>query len=425
MRQGRLLPVRVCAVLILVCAVLFASCGQGTAQRERRDIMVARDVDIVEATVPRNATLQGLLESHAASSGLADSIIGAVRPVFDPRTLKQDQPYSLITSLDGVFREFRYMVDSNRFLRVALRGDSPADAPEFDAEVVPYPKEIVSDAVAFEITKARPSLWAALQDVGEDAQLTLLLADAFSGEVDFNSELQDGDRFEVLFDRVLRDGQFSGYEDVKAVTFVNNGRELTAIRYRGPDGQNAWYDAEGRSLKRQFMKSPLKFDPYVTSSFSRNRLHPVLGTYRAHRGVDYRAKYGTNVVSVASGTVVAAGWAGGAGRRVAIRHASGYESAYFHLSAIAAGIRPGARVEQGRVIGRVGNSGTVTATHLHYELKKNGSHVDPVTEHRKMPPGVPIPADEMPAFEQTRDRLFTNLRSTLLSANVVPTSRGQ
>ncbi len=419
MKRGWLLPV-------LVYASLSGSYGRGGAdQAGREDVVLAREVDILEAVVPKNATLQGVLMSHKASSGLADSIVGAVRAEFDPRRLRANQPYSLVTTLDGLFREFRYTMDADRFLRVALKVGSSLAEPQFDVEVVDYPKEIVTDAVTVEITKERPSLWAALKERGENIQLALLLADAFSGDVDFNSDLQPGDRFEILLGRVLRDGRFNGYEEVAAATLNNDGRQLTAIRHPGPDGREAWYDAQGRSLRRQFLKSPLGFEPRVTSSFSYRRLHPVLNTYRAHRGVDYRAGYGTRVVAVSPGTVIAAGWAGGAGRRVSIRHASGYVSNYFHLSAISPGISPGARVDQGRTIGRVGNSGTVTATHLHYELIKNGTHVNPVAEHRNMPPGVPIPAAAMPQFTAERDRLLGTLRTTLLGSDVAPTSRGQ
>jgi len=424
-KTGRLLPVLLSAVLAGLCVAVAGCARSGSDQPERQDVLLPRDVDVLEAKVPRNATLQGLLKSHAASSGLADSIVGAVRSQFNPRLLKADQPYHVITSLDGLFREFRYTLDADRFLRVALRAGSPAEAPQFDVEVVAYPKEVVVDAVEISISTERSSLWAALEDSGENIQLALLLSDAFSGEVDFSSDLQAGDRFDVLFGRILRDGQFSGYEDVKAATLYNDGRVLTAIRHKGPDGREAWYDAEGRSLKRQFLKSPLGFEPRVTSSFSYRRLHPVLNTYRAHRGVDYGAGYGTPVVAVSGGTVVEAGWAGGAGRRVVIRHASGYESAYFHLSAFGAGISKGTRVEQGRTIGRVGNSGTVTGTHLHYELKKNGTHVNPVAEHRNMPPGVPIPANALPAFLAERDRLLGELRTSLATSDVPLSSRGQ
>lgn len=409
-KLGHLLPGVLCAMLA------GAACAGPQDRAVGQDLLLPRDVDVIEATVPRNATLQGLLKGHKASSDLADSIVGAVRAQFDPRHLKANQPYRLTTTLDGLFREFRYHLDAERFLRVALKeGTSPA-APQFDVEVVPYPKEVVTDAVTVEITRERPSLWAALEDHGENIQLALLLSDAFSGEVDFNSDLQPGDRFEVLFGRVIRDGQFSGYENVTAATLSNDGRVLTAIKHVGPDGREAWYDAEGRSLKRQFLKSPLGFEPRVTSRFSYRRLHPVLNTYRAHRGVDYAAAYGTPVVAVSAGTVVEAGWAGGAGRRVSIRHASGYVSNYFHLSAIAAGIKPGVRVDQGRTIGRVGNSGTVTGTHLHYELVKNGKHVNPVAEHRNMPPGVPIPARAMPAFLGERDRLLGTMRDIVAAA---------
>jgi len=398
-------------------AALLTSLGHGPSEiPARRDLVLPLDVAIVEATVPRNATLESILKSHPASSPFADSIVGAVRSVFNPRHLQANRPYRVTTTLDGLFQEFRYRLDADRFLRVALKGDSAPDAPEFDVEVVPYPKEIVVDAIEVAITKARPSLAVALEEQGENIQLALLLADAFSGDVDFNSDLQDGDRFEVLFNRVMRDGQFAGYDGVQAAVFHNDGRTLTAIRHQGPDGRMAWYDADGRSRVRQFLKSPLEFQPFVTSRFSSSRLHPVLGIRRAHRGVDYRAGYGTKVLAVSAGTVVAAGWSGGAGRRVVIRHPSGYESAYFHLSAFGPGITAGAKVTQGQVIGRVGNSGTVTATHLHYELRKNGTHVNPVTEHRNMPPGVPIPAGQMPAFLEARERLFSDLRQALSPA---------
>ncbi|GMV22872.1 MAG: peptidoglycan DD-metalloendopeptidase family protein [Vicinamibacterales bacterium] len=402
---------------LLMAAVIAAGCsGDRSREAERQDVVLPRDTEITEAKVPRNATLEGLLRSHPASSQFADSIVTAVSDVFNPRLLRANQPYRVTTSLDGLFREFRYTLDADRFLRVALRDDSPADAPAFDVELVPVPKEIVSDVVEVGITSERPSLWAALEEKGENVQLAMMLSEVFAGDVDFNSDLQDGDSFQVSFDRVLRDGQFSGYDSVRAAVLHNDGRVLTAIRYQGADGKMSWYDAEGRSLRRQFLKSPLGFEPTVTSRFNMNRLHPVLGYVRAHRGVDYRAAYGTPVRAVAPGTVIAAGWAGGAGRRVVIRHASGYESAYFHLSAFAPGLSVGDKVEQGTQIGRVGNSGTVTGTHLHYELKKNGQHINPVTAHRNMPPGVPISADQMPAFQAARDEVLGTMLRTLAAA---------
>lgn len=403
--------------LVLAAAMAAGCAGDGTVETEtRQDVVLPREVDVIEARVPRNATLAGLLRSHPSSSPFADSIVGAAQGVFNPRQLRENQPYRVLTTLDGLFREFQYRLDADRFLRVVLKDESTPDAPQFDVEVVPYPKEVVVDAVEVEISKERPSLWAALDDKGENIRLALLLTDAFSGDVDFNSDLQDGDRFQILFSRVLRNGEFAGYEDVNAAVLYNDGRTLTAIRHQGPDGRMAWYDVEGRSRIRQFLKSPLGFEPRITSRFSPARLHPVYRDFRAHRGVDYAAGYGAPVVAVASGTVIAASYAGGAGNRVVIRHATGYESGYFHLSRFALGLRVGDKVAQGDTIGFVGNTGTVTGTHLHYELKKNGRHVNPVTEHRNMPPGVPIPADQMPAFLAARERLLGTLQQTLAAA---------
>jgi murein DD-endopeptidase MepM/ murein hydrolase activator NlpD len=188
-----------------------------------------------------------------------------------------------------------------------------------------------------------------------------------------------------------------------------------------------YYDRDGRSLRRFFLKSPLKFEPRVTSRFSFRRVHPVLKTVRAHRGVDYGAPTGAPVLAVSSGTVVRAGWTSGGGNSVYIRHNNGYETRYLHFSSIAPGIRAGARVAQGELIGKVGKTGLATGPHLHYELLKNGVHVNPLDEHRKLPPGQPIPQARLAAFLAHRER--TELRfagavdrptATLASAVVAP-----
>jgi murein DD-endopeptidase MepM/ murein hydrolase activator NlpD len=172
---------------------------------------------------------------------------------------------------------------------------------------------------------------------------------------------------------------------------------------------SSYYDAGGQSLKRFFLRSPLRFEPQVTSRFSLARMHPVLHEMRAHLGVDYRAPVGAPVVAVASGVITAAGRNGGAGNMVRIRHASGYESSYLHLSAIAAGIRSGAHVAQGQMIGRVGATGLAAGPHLDYRLEKNGRFVNPLLEHRRMPPGEPIPADHLEAFSAVRDAALAQL----------------
>jgi murein DD-endopeptidase MepM/ murein hydrolase activator NlpD len=246
--------------------------------------------------------------------------------------------------------------------------------------------------------------------------LSLALAEVFSGEMDFNSDLQPGDTFRLLVERATReDGGFGGYGPVLAAEYINEGRELQAVRFAAPDGKPAYYDAEGRSLKRFFLKSPLKFEPRITSSFSRARRHPVLKYTRAHNGVDYGAPPGAPVVSVASGVVTFAGWTRGGGRTVKVRHASGYQSEYLHLSAIT--VKRGARVGQGELVGRVGATGLVTGPHLHYGLRRNGTYVNPVREHQNMPPGEPVADIHRALFTGERERLFNLLDHGVRAAN--------
>jgi len=160
-------------------------------------------------------------------------------------------------------------------------------------------------------------------------------------------------------------------------------------------------------MKRFFLASPLKFNPVITSAFSRSRLHPVLREVRAHLGVDYRAPAGSPVIAVSDGVVLQAGMAGGAGRMVHLRHSNDFESQYLHLSSIA--VRAGMHVKQGELIGRVGSSGLATGPHLDYRLKKNGAYINPVTAHRAMPPADPVPAAQMTAYAEVRDRAIAAL----------------
>jgi len=273
-----------------------------------------------------------------------------------------------------------------------------------DARVVPYVKETAVVSVRGQIDADHPSVIAAMEETGETVQLAMSLAEIFAGQIDFDSDLQRGDHFEVLVEKSSHDGQFAGYGAIVGARFETDGRDLRAVRWTDPsNGRADYYDENGRSLKRFFLRTPLRFEPRITSGFSRSRLHPVFRTYRAHLGIDYAAPTGAPVVAAASGSVISAGWSGGGGNMVHLRHASGFETYYLHLSAIAKGVRPGARVDQGQLIGRVGATGTATGPHLDYRLRKNGVFVNPLIEHRKLPPGEPVSAASLDAFRARRD----------------------
>jgi murein DD-endopeptidase MepM/ murein hydrolase activator NlpD len=237
------------------------------------------------------------------------------------------------------------------------------------------------------------------------------MAEIFSGEIDFNTELQPDDSFLVAFERFRREGRPNSYGVITAVEFHNDGRVLRAVRFTPRGGKPDYYDEQGRSVRRFFLRSPLKFEPRITSGFSASRMHPILHTTRAHRGVDYAAPTGAPVVAVASGTVVSATYDSSNGRMVRIRHASGYESYYLHLSGFGTGIRAGARVDQGQTVGFVGQTGLATGPHLHYGLTRGGVFVNPLREHRNLAPGEPLAVGEMEAFRAERDKALAALRT--------------
>jgi murein DD-endopeptidase MepM/ murein hydrolase activator NlpD len=414
------------ALVALNVALLAAGCGRQRDMPppppERADIVLPVETQTIEAVVPRQATLETILRQHELPAPLVQAAIESTRTVFNPRHLRAERPYRLVLSIDGFLREFEYQIDADRFLRIVNRDRS---APEkLDAEVLLYEKATSVVAIRGRIDGDHSSLISAVDATGERVQLAISIAELFSGQIDFENDLQPGDSFEVLYETTKYEGAFAGYGAILAARFTNEGREHQAYRWVHPGTQKAgYYDEQGRSLRRFVLASPLRFTPHVTSGFSRRRLHPVHHTVRPHLGVDYAAPTGTRVVAVASGVVLSAGWAGGGGRQVRIRHASGFESFYLHLSAFAKGLSAGAHVDQGQVIGRVGSTGTATGPHLDYRLRKNGVFVDPRREHARQPPGEPIPAMYLTDFSAARDGMLQQF-STTLAAEPPPASDG-
>jgi murein DD-endopeptidase MepM/ murein hydrolase activator NlpD len=242
------------------------------------------------------------------------------------------------------------------------------------------------------------TLDAAVRTSGSTPALAYAMAEVLQWDVDFNRDLRTGDRFEVLFEEVYLDEEYHGLGSVRALAFTNGGRRLEAYRY----GDGGYYDADGRPLRKMFLRSPLRYSR-ITSRFSNRRFHPVLKVHRPHYGVDYGAPAGTPVLVTAAGSVVSAGWDGGGGRTVKVRHPNGYVTAYLHLSRFASGVRSGARVQQGDVVGYVGSTGLSTAAHLDYRVQRHGRWLDPLTLANT--PAPPIAPAEMAAFGSWRDAL--------------------
>jgi murein DD-endopeptidase MepM/ murein hydrolase activator NlpD len=281
----------------------------------------------------------------------------------------------------------------------AVAGEGGWSAKRFETQ-----PDVRVAAVAGEV---ETSLFQAVEDAGETAPLVLELVRIFESDFDFTADTQRGDRFRLLVEKRYAGETFVSYGRVLAAQYRTAGRTLTGIGYaRRADQRVAYYDLAGQSLRKTFLKSPLEFSR-ITSGFSYARPHPILGGVRPHLAIDYAAPVGTPVRAVADGVVLVAGWNGGNGIQVHLRHRSGYETIYNHLSRVAAGVRPGVRVSQRQVIGYVGATGLATGPHLDYRVRRHGVFVNPLSE--KFLPGEPIAAAEKPAFTRHARALIERL----------------
>ena len=241
------------------------------------------------------------------------------------------------------------------------------------------------------------SLFVDGQNAGlSDAQV-MQLVDIFGWDIDFAQDLRPGDSFSVAYEENFTKGQKLNDGPIAAAEFVNQGKVYRAIGFRDETGTLGYFSPEGMSLRRAFLRSPVKFSR-ITSRFSRGRFHPILKTWRAHNGVDYGAPIGTPVMATASGRIVSVGVKGGYGNAVVLKHGGSYSTLYAHLSRFQSKIRAGSYVEQGQIIGYVGKTGLATGPHLHYEFQVDGAHRNPLTFH--FPQAEPIRAEQKNDFLQ-------------------------
>lgn len=239
------------------------------------------------------------------------------------------------------------------------------------------------------------SLWESAERAKMDPNLISELADIFAWEVDFAREVQLHDKWRLTVEQKLVKGQPIGWGAILAAEYINSGESHRAALFRVNGEEVGYFTPEGGSLRKMFLKSPLRYGR-ITSGFGR-RFHPILKTSRAHLGVDYSASIGTPIRAVGDGTVMMAGWSGGGGKVIKLRHNSSYQTAYKHLSGFAKGVHSGARVKQGQVIGYTGNTGLSTGPHLHFEFWSGGRYVDPL--RKKFPSADPVPTAQLEQFK--------------------------
>ena len=396
-------------VLLVAAAILLnvRSCQRSASEEEgfgaeealsSPDLMYGiayENYDVVTDKVRSGQTLSHILGGLGVGPALIDRIDRTSRPTFDMRGLRADHPYTAFLEKDSLDkRHLRHFV-----YETTLIGDSVTVRKE-SKEV-----NLIRRKETARITREVNSLWMAAMAAGMPASLPCEVEDIFGWSVDFFG-LQEGDEFTVIFDERWIDTTRVGTGMIWGAEFRHEGKLYRAIPFR-QDGRLAYWDEEGNSLRRQFLKAPLKYTR-ISSRFTGSRMHPIYKIRRPHYGVDYAAPSGTPVVAIADGTVIARQWdPKGGGNYLKIRHANGYVSGYLHLRGYAKGITVGKRVSQGDLIAYVGSTGASTGPHLDFRIWKNGTPIDPL----RIPsdPVEPIEERNRPAFDSIKSRIVAEL----------------
>jgi murein DD-endopeptidase MepM/ murein hydrolase activator NlpD len=285
----------------------------------------------------------------------------------------------------------------------------------FTAQVKDIPSKIEIAAVTGRVDD---SLFNAVEDTGESAELAMRLAQIFGYDLDFYTDPRRGDMFRIILEKKkYANGQTAAYGRILAAEYENAGKKYQALLFHDRAGRPGYYSADGKSLQKAFLRSPLKFGAPVTAHFNRARFHPILKIYRPHMGTDYAAPVGTPVQTIGSGRVTFAGRKGGEGNMVRVTHPNGYETMYLHLSRMF--VRNGEHVEIGKTIGLVGSTGLSTGPHLDFRVLERGQYKN--FERLGLPPSDPVSTKSWPEFAAVREKWLPLLKNPeLLEASAAP-----
>lgn len=383
-----------CGLLLLVSLLLPYLKGSG----DKKEATLEQSAPVEEAPVQPQQPTTAVVRGKVQPGDTFAAIIGPHIPQADVHSLVQQcaKVYPLSRIISG--REYEIVSETNSFRRFVYDIDSEerlvieSDGNGYSVNRVPIEYEVRTALAQGIITD---SLFQAVEEAGEHELLVYKIADIFEYDIDFARNLREGDSFRVLVEKRYLDGAFAGYGKVFAARFDNQGQPFYGVAFAEERSKHYFYNLEGRSVRKAFLKAPLRFTR-ISSSFSWRRLHPILQEYKAHPAIDYAAPVGTPVRTVGDGTVTFVGMQGAAGRMITIRHLSGYETMYLHLNGYASGIRSGSQVSQGQVIGYVGSSGRSTGPHLDFRMKQNGKYINPMSV--KTPPALNISKKSMPEF---------------------------
>lgn len=408
--QGEMKMILATAAILLVMALVKCCSGGGkedevvVEEEPKVDLLYGYDrskYEIHEGVVQQGQVLSSVLDGLISQSRI-NRLAEGTKDVYDlARNIRPDKNWALFMTVDSLGTRtpshFVYEINRLEVLHADFVGDKITARIEEKQQT--YVRRKVSASI-------ESSLWNALVSNDIPGALAVEIENIYGWSVDF-FHLHEGDTFTIIYDEAYAEGERVGIGMVYGAYFKHGGRDYYAIPFM-QNGKLDYWDEKGGSMRRQFLKAPLKFTR-ISSKFSNSRLHPIKKIYRPHHGVDYAAPVGTPVVAIADGTVSVKKYEkGGAGYYMKITHSNGYVSTYMHLSKYAKGINVGTRVKQGEVICYVGNTGGSTGPHLDFRIHKNGTPIDPL----KIPSTSvePVKKENMAAFEQVRDKVMAELQ---------------
>jgi murein DD-endopeptidase MepM/ murein hydrolase activator NlpD len=341
---------------------------------------------IITGKVGRNQTLSTILGSYGVSNDTIYKLTLASDGVFNLRKIRMGNPYKVFCSKDTTHRMLHFIYEHTPidYVMFSLEDSIRVTRQE-------KPVRLQSREVSGMITS---SLWNTMLDNGIDPMLAFELSEIYAWSIDFFG-LQEGDAFKVFYEEQYVDSNYIGFGKIQGAVFYHAGEEFYAVPFI-QDSVESYFDQEGNSLRKAFLKAPLRYSR-ISSRYSHNRLHPILKVRRPHLGVDYAAPIGTPVLAIGDGKIIKTGNTKGNGNWIKIQHNSVYATAYLHLSHYARGIQTGSYVRQGDIIGYVGSSGLSTGPHLDFRFYKNGYPVDPLKV--EAPPVQPVSEENRPAYD--------------------------
>lgn len=418
--MNRMLPIY---IVCLMCLVSFA-CKRSVQPIEETDLTI-QEVDSTPHTYQFGVCVDSLnITKYLMRTGdnpasifaklgftalKADSISKASAYVLDPTKLQAGMPYYTLTSTDTLKR-IQYIAFAKTESNYAVI-DLTSDTIRTYAynKPISYKRRYTEGII-------NSSLWNVIKANGDDPYLAIMISDVYAWQIDF-FDIKEGDAFQVIYHEAYIDDTTSlGISSVEGAIFTHQGKDYIAIPFT-QDSVPEFFDEEGNSLRKAFLKAPLDFFR-ISSRFSNARFHPILKRYRAHHGVDYAAPAGTPVRSIGDGTVIAKGYENGGGNYLKVKHNSVYTTSYMHLSRFAKGIQKGAHVRQGQEIGYVGSTGLSTGPHLDFRVYKNGDPIDPLK--MEAPPSEPVKPAYRDSFLLVKEQVLTEIDS--LHLGIRPTT---